>query len=334
MSRDTFRSKCLLALVAMLASELCAQAEIVTISRGSGPLYLVSHVMERRNLVEAQARALGLADLAVVWREVPRQIEQTTELLADRVQIVNNGIGQLLYLHDRTGGRIKGIIATANHSVTLVTRDPKIRGLQDYGPGDRIAVSLVGASVHSLFLQMAAEQQFGAGGWNRLESLEAQMGQAEAFIALKSPGHDVRSHAASAPFDAMELAEIPGARRIIGTSDLPGNPRASVQFTTKQEYADAHPIVVAAVRNATMDAIRLIRSDLEAAVADYLANSNSKTDPKKLVALLDQESVEFSPAPKSVMLYARFLLRTGRLAKIRESWKDYFLDLPAGVNGD
>lgn len=308
--------------------------QTVAISRGNGFVYLVSYVMERRGLLEARAKEIGLNDLTIVWRETPRQTEQTDELLAGRVQIVNNGVGQLIFLNDRSGGRIRGIVATANHSIALVTRDPRIQKLGDYTPADRIAVPWIGGSAHSVFLEMAAANTFGAQNWDQLSVNLAQLAGTEAYIAMQSPGHEIRSHAASSPYDALELSNVPGARQILASADLPGNPRGLLQFATTQDFAEAHPRIVEALRLATMDAVETIRKAPEQAIADYLALSRIPANAGQLLSILKTDAIEFSASPRSFMLYARHLKQTGRIKNLHASWRDYFLPLPADFPGD
>ena len=220
----------ILGLAGVCASSFAQTPNSITISRASGLIYLTSYVMEQRHLVEKHAALLGLPDLTINWRNVTQAGGQTDEFLSGRVEIANGGIGALLLLWDKTGGKTKAIVATVNHSVSLVTRDPKINALRDYETTDRIAVPTIGVSAHAIFLEMAAMQAFGKDQWARLNLNEVQMGQPTAFAAMTAPSHQVKSHAASPPFDALELAAIPEARVITTTADLPGNPRATLQF--------------------------------------------------------------------------------------------------------
>ena len=322
--------------IACLCAPSFAQApHSITISRASGLIYLTSYVMEQRHLVEKHAALLGLPDLTINWRNVTQAGGQTDEFLSGRVEIANGGIGALLLLWDRTGGRTKAIVATVNHSVSLVTRDPKIRSLRDYETADRIAVPTIGVSAHAMFLEMAAMQTFGKDQWARLNLNEVQMGQPTAFAAMTAPSHQVKSHAASPPFDALELAAIPEARIITTTADLPGNPRATLQFFTTTAFAEANPKIIAAIKAANIEAIDAIASDPLAAANDYREITKDKKPAEELVQLLKKpDAIEYTPSPRSTMRIAEHMFQTGKIKTMPASWKDFYLPSSGDLNGD
>ena len=66
------------------------------------------------------------------------------------------GTGNLLLLWDRTRGGVKGIVATSAQPMTLISRDPNIKSLKDFGPNDKIAVPTVKVSTQAIVLQIAA----------------------------------------------------------------------------------------------------------------------------------------------------------------------------------
>ena len=112
----------------------------IVITRQPGILYLPSHVMEKQQLIEKEAAKLGVPNLKVTWASLSGGGAQTDALLSGNVDIVNTGVGNLLLLWDRTKGGVKGIVANSALPLTLVTRNPNLRTLNDYGPNDRIAV--------------------------------------------------------------------------------------------------------------------------------------------------------------------------------------------------
>src|SRR3954451_18186514 len=114
------------------------QKSEISITRQPGILYLPSHVMEKQMLIEKQAEKLGVPNLKVEWRVLTGGGVQTDALLSGSVDVVNTGVGNLLLLWDRTKGGVKGIVANSALPLALITRNPNIKTLKDYGPDDKI----------------------------------------------------------------------------------------------------------------------------------------------------------------------------------------------------
>ena len=112
---------------------MAQQKTEISITRQPGILYMPSHVMEKQKLIEKHAARLGVPGLTVKWVTFSGGGAQTDALLSGSVDMVNTGIGNLLLLWDRTKGGVKGIVATSAQPLTLITRDPKIKSLKDFG---------------------------------------------------------------------------------------------------------------------------------------------------------------------------------------------------------
>src|SRR3954465_1957897 len=135
-----------LAVFGLLASSPAAQAQQkneIAVSRQPGILYLPTHIIEKQKLIEKHAAELGLPGITTKWITFSGGGAQTDALLSGGVDIVNTGTGNLLLLWDRTRGKVKGIVATSALPLALITHDPKIKSLKDFGPDDKIAVPTV-----------------------------------------------------------------------------------------------------------------------------------------------------------------------------------------------
>jgi NitT/TauT family transport system substrate-binding protein len=84
--------------------------------------------------------------------------------------------------------------ASAGNFVTLVTRNPALKTVGDFGPGDRIAVPSVKQGPHSILLGIALEQQFGPGSWNKRDFIQVRMGHNDGALAVLTPSSQVNSH--------------------------------------------------------------------------------------------------------------------------------------------
>ncbi len=307
---------------------------VIRLARIQGVNFLPMQVMQRRKLVEKHAARLGIPDATAEWFDFAGGGNATDAMLAGNIDVVNAGPGNLLLLWDRTKGGVKGIASNSALPAALVTRDARIRRIEDYGPQDRIAVPTVLVSTPAILIQMACEQAFGADQWKRLDANTVQMGHPDALIALKSPTHEVRSHFGSPPFIGRELQEVPGAHVVTTASDILGSPLCTAVLFGLTSYVRQQPGLIAALLAASAEAVATIKDDPAAAARDYLEVSGLRMDEAELVALLRQPEMVFDTKPQGTFKFAQFLHRTKTLRTRPESWTDYFIAEAAGLGGD
>ncbi|GGH09816.1 ABC transporter substrate-binding protein [Alsobacter metallidurans] len=313
-----------------------AQAKTeLTISRQPGILYMPLHVIEKNQLIEKHAEALGIKGAALKWLSFSNGGAQQDALISGNVDIVNTGTGQLLLLNDRTKGGVKGIVASSASPLKFVSRDPRIKSLGDIGPGDRIAVPTVKISTQAILLQMAAAQMFGPDQWARFDANTVQLGHPDAYVALKNPTHEVRSHFGAPPYDYYELKEVPDAHQVTTSAEIIGGPLSQGQFFTTTKFADANPKWIEAVRKAAEEAKALIEGDLKAGVEAYKEINNDKTPTETLVDLMKQPGMaDFNLYPQGTMKFAAHLHKVGSLKAMPASWKDYYLPIAHDMPGN
>lgn len=306
----------------------------VRIARIQGINFLPTYLMQRRNLVEQQAARLGIPDARVEWIDFAGGGNATDALLAGVVDVVSAGPGNMLLLWDRTRGQVKGIVSHSALPAILVTRDPRLQTIRDYGPDDRIAVPTVLVSTQAILLQMAAAKAYGADQWRRLNTNAVQLGHGDAYGAMLNPKHEVRSHFASPPFITRELANVPGAHVVTSSLDILGSPLSTAILFTTTRYAEQQAALVKAVSAASADAITAIHAEPEQAARDYLAVSHDPMPPAELVALLRQPDMVFDAKPEGTLLFAAFLNQVGLLRTMPRSWTEYFLPDAAALGGN
>jgi NitT/TauT family transport system substrate-binding protein len=308
------------------AQDKQAAGKEITISRQPGILYMPLHVIEKHKLLEKHAARLGLPGTSVKWVSFANGGAQQDALIAGGVDLVNTGTGNLLLLWDRTRGGVKGIAASCALPLKLVSREPRIQSLKDFGPGDKIAVPTVKVSTQAILLQIAAGQMFGADQWARFDPMTVQMGHPDAFVAMKNASHEVRSHFGAPPFDFYALKEVAGAHLIIDSATIMGGPLTQGQFFTTTKFADANPAVIEALRAACVEAKAFIEGDLPAAVEAYREVNNDRTATETLLELLKGPGMqEWNLYPQGTMKFAEHLHRAGSLKRMPASWKDYYL---------
>ena len=313
---------------------LAQQKTEIALSRQPGIFYMPSHVIEKLKLIEKHAAALGVSGVTTKWITFSGGGAQTDAMLAGGVDILNTGTGNLLLLWDRTRGGVKGIVATSAQPMRLISRDPRIKSLKDFGPGDKIAVPTVKVSTQAIVLQIAAAEAFGADQWSKLDVNTAQLGHPDAYAALSNSQHEVRNHFSIPPFTFLEMKNVPGAHVVLSSPDVMGGPLSQAQFFTTTKFADANPKIVQAVRDATKEAQDLIRNDTRTAIEIYKEITGDKTSVEDLLAWLKEPGMmEWNLEPQGTMKFANHLFKTGTLKTQPKAWTDYYLPVAHDLKG-
>lgn len=306
----------------------------ISITRQPGILYLVSHVMETQRLIEKRAEADGLPGVTVAWRTFSGGGAQTDALLAGSVDIVNTGTGNLLLLWDRTKGRVKGIVTNSAQPVIMVSRDPRIKSLKDIQPTDKIAVPTVGVSTQAILLQMAAAKMYGDDQVHKFDANTVQLGHPDAMAAIANESHEVKSHFSAPPFQYLELKQ-PGVHEVVNSRDILGGELTQGTFFTTTQFAEANPTIIKVIREATAEAIDVIKKDPKTAIEAYKTVSGDKTSVDDLLAILNQpHMMEFRMDPQGTMKFAEHLHKIGTLKTMPKAWTDYYLPEAADLNGN
>ncbi len=144
-----------LSLATTLLASRPAQAEgEIRIAEQFGIVYLLLNVVRDQRLIEKHGQAEGL-QIKVDWTQLSGGAAVNDALLSGAIDIAGAGVGPLLTIWDRTRGRqnVKAVASLGNFPYYLLSNDPRVRSIADFGAGDRIAVPAVGVSVQSRFLQ-------------------------------------------------------------------------------------------------------------------------------------------------------------------------------------
>jgi len=306
----------------------------VKITRQPSIIYMPTYIMEAQGLIERQAAALGVPGLKLEWITFNGGGAATDALLADAVDMVNTGVGNMLLLWDRTRGRVKGIVATCAEPLVLISRDPRIQKLEDFGPNDRIAVPTVRVSTQAIIMQIAAVKIWGPKEAFRLDANTVQLGHPDAVAALLNPNGEIASHWSAPPFFAEELRRVPGAHVVTDSTTILGEPLSQAVLFTTTKFAEANPRVVQAAQDAVKQAVALIRTDTAEAVRLYRRGSGDTMSQADLMEFLKQPGMlDFFANPQGTMRFARHLFDTGVLKTEPKAWTDYFLPMAAGLDG-
>ncbi len=307
--------------LSVAAPPASAEVSEVRITHQPGLVYLPLMVMEQEKFVEKEAKKRGL-DLKVTWLTFNGGGPSVDALLSGSVDMVTSGATNLLLLWDKTNGGVKGVVAAGALPMLLVTRNPNVKTLRDFGPADKIAVPTVKVSTQAMVLQMAAMKAFGENDAHKLDPLTVSLGHPDALIALAG-GKDLDSHFSLPPYQEQEL-KLPGVHVVTSSLDVLGGPASNGVVFSTTRFHDANPKVMAAFAAAMDDAIALITKDKRTAADLYLRETKEKLTADQLVAMMSDPSFVYSAAPRATMKFADLMHRFGEIKSMPASWKDYF----------
>ena len=309
------------------------EVETLSIGRILGVNFLPTYIMESQNLIEKHAKTLGIDKLKVDWKTFSGGGGATDAMLSGSINVVDAGASNLLLLWDRTRGGVKGIVSHAALPAALISTDPKLKSLKDYGPSDKIALPTVGVSAQAILLQMQSAKVFGPSQWKKMDSNTVQMGHADAMVALSNPNGEVKSHFASPPFITRELKDLPGAHIVISLQEIVGSSvSTSVLFSTTK-FGNANPKLLQAIRMASEDAINFINKNPKQAAEAYTTITHDRTSIDDLTALISLPDMKYSIVPEGTMKFAEHLFRVGVIKTEPKAWTDYFLAVASDLSG-
>src|SRR5262249_34904651 len=104
--------------------------------------YLPAYVVYEETLIEKHAVRLGIPPPKVTISKLSSGPAANDALISGNVDIAMGGITVLLTLWDKTQGtmNVRGIATMVDSPIFLMTVDPHIKSLRNFGEGDRIAV--------------------------------------------------------------------------------------------------------------------------------------------------------------------------------------------------
>jgi NitT/TauT family transport system substrate-binding protein len=325
-----YRHKLAIALSGALALSIgAAQAEVseLKISKQPGLLFAPMILMEQHKLVEKHAAAAGVPQLKAEWVTLMSGGANNDALLSGSLHIVTSGVTNMLLLWGKTNGDVKAIIGVAGLPFKLVTRNPNIKTIKDYGPNDRIAVPTVRQSIQAITLGIALQKAYSDEKANeKLVPNQVQMGHPDALTALLNPSHEVASHFGSSPFQEIALKN-PGIHTVLESRDaLGGDCHVALAYGTTKFYQE-NPKTLQAFLAAYNEAVGMIKKDTKAAAETYLSAVKERATVEEVMALFTQPGAIYQAEPVRTMVYAEYMARVGFIKPMPKSWKDYFFPL-------
>ena len=324
-------------LAASLLFGTAARAEVpeVRFAQQFSMGYLQFNVMKHQDLLQKHAAALGIPEVKISYVTFNGPDMMNDALLSGAVDVASGGVPGLLTIWAKTRGtaqEVRGISAMSQQVVLLTSKDPNIRSIRDFKPGDRIAVPAVKVSAQAVMLQMAAAKEWGDAAFDKLDALTFSMSPPDATASLLSGGTDFLSAFTVPPVQNMQLRD-PAIHIVLSSEDVVGPSSGGMAWASKR-FHDANPKLYQAMINAMQEASAFIAAHPRETAEYYAADAKGKIDIELLVSLITDPRYKYVLVPRSMTKWSDFMFRMGRIKSKPDSWKDLFWPEIHGLDGN
>ena len=311
-----------------------AQSSTLRIQRPLDLVALPLLVMEHEHMIERVAEAMGVGTLTVAW-SIPGETPALEALAAGENDLVAADLTPFLIAAGATEGTpaaVRAVAALATRPYVLVTRNPAVHTIRDFGSADRIAVPAVKVSGPAVLLQMAAALEWGIEHHDRLDRLTVARPDAAAAAMLLSGKGDIDAHFSRTPYADDELAD-PAISRVMDSFDIAGPHSAALLVATKR-LCDAGPTLCAAILSALQEADDFIKGSPGAAAEIFAAIVKDRDIPlEDLADMIGDPDLAYTAAPAGVVRFGDFMHRTGRLPRPAAAWQELFIPEAKDLKG-
>jgi NitT/TauT family transport system substrate-binding protein len=336
MEEDTMhRPFCRAALVGLLllwnlaaVAPASAESDQVRIVMPYGLGYLPTYVAVDRGLMEKYARAAGLGDIKVTLLHMASGPASSDLLLAGDADLAMGGFGPAFILWDKTrgAGKVRVVTPQSGSPIWLLTNDPRIKGIRDFGPNDRIAVSAIKVTAQALALQMAAAKEWGWDQRFRLDPNMVSMSNPDGMAMLLSGAGPIRTQAAIIPFSVEEMES--GKVHMVMNSEDYLEPDSSISVVyAGAGFHDGSPKLYAATAAAYEEAFDFIHQHPHEAAEIFVAREPQKRELAWIEAMIvNPKLILYSSTPRGLQKHADFMFAAGTLKNKPERWQDLVWD--------
>jgi NitT/TauT family transport system substrate-binding protein len=238
----------------------------------------------------------------------------------------------LIWDRTRNGIGVKAVSAMVASNIWLMTRKPELKSLRDLTDKDRIALPSVKTSAQALFLWTAAEKEFGAGHWGKLDYLTVSLPHPDAMAAVLNPNGEITVHAATSPY--ADLERKAGLHAITDLYAVAGGVVTGLNFVSTEQFRKENPITYDAVVAAFNEGIAWINADKRRAAQFYLEISKEKMSLEDLTEILMAPDYVFGQTPHGVGEAMNMMYKSGTIKTKAQSWKDMYFPETQQLAGD
>jgi NitT/TauT family transport system substrate-binding protein len=310
----------LLLLGMILAPSAKAESNQVRIVMPYGLGYLPTYVAVDRGLIEKHAKAAGLGDIKVSIRHMASGPGEG--------DLAMGGFGPAFVLWDKTRGpgKVRIVTPLSGSPIWVLSNDPRIQSIRDFGPNDRIAVSAIKVTAQALALEMAAAKEWGWDERFRLDPNMVSMSNPDGMAMLLSGAGEIRTQAAIIPFMVEEMES--GKVHMVMNSEDYLEPGSSISVLyANATFHDGSPKLYAATAAAFEEAFDFIHQHPHESAQIFVANEPQKRELSWIEAMIiDPKVMRYSSTPRGLKKHADFMQSAGILKTKPESWKDLVWD--------
>jgi NitT/TauT family transport system substrate-binding protein len=324
----------LLLLSSLAATGSRAEVSEITVAQQYGVSFLPLMVMEKLDLAGKQAEKAGLKGLKVNWVKVAGPSVMNEGLISGTMHFAAQGAPSLITLWDKTRGAIRGVSAMTTYPLYLVTRNPNIHNVKDFGEKDKIAVPSIKISTQAIMLQMAAAEAFGEKEYGRLDQFTVSLAHPDALLAFMNGTAGVNTHFSTSPFYEQEI-KVPGAHLITTSYDILGGPATALVLTASAKFREDNPKAYRAFYDALSEAIDIVNKDKRAAAALYLdVAKDTKNTVDSILQVISDKDYAYTLKPQKVFKTAQFMAKIGSIKHAPASVEDMFFPEVSDQKGD
>lgn len=306
-----------------------AEANQVRIASTFGLAQLPGRIAYEMKFIENRAKERGM-DITVTYQNVSSGNVVSDLLLSGNADIGVGGNVPVFNLWDKTTGaqKVRGIMAFSQANMFLLSADPRIKSIRDFGDKDRIAMTDVKGTTYSMLLQMLAAKEFGWDQRAKLDNLAVGMSNNDAMISLTKGAGEVKSHMTILPHSTMELASGK-AHIVLNSKDLLGTAYTTVAAFTTEKFHQDNPKLYEAVVAGLLDAINYINTNTKDAAELYMKREpfiGTADDLLKMMKGETADELKYTAVPNSTKAFMDFMFKSGTLRKTPDSWKDVWFE--------
>ena len=318
----------------LVAGSARAEMAEIAVAKQYGVSVLPLMVMERQNLADKHAKALGLPGLAVQFRSVAGPSVLNDGLISGALQFGAGGAPSMITLWDKTRGAIRGASAITTYPLYLISRNPAVKTPGDFSDADKIAVPSVKISTQAIMLQMLAAGLYGDANHTHFDKWTVSLSHPDATQAIISGTAGVNAHFTSAPFYAQEM-KVPGTHLVTTNYDILGGPATALVLMTSQKFHDANPKTYRAFTEGLGEAIDWINADKRRAATLYLEMAgDTKNSVDDILQVIEDKDYEFTLKPAKVLKTAQFMAKVGSIKQAPANVEALFFPGSAALQGD
>lgn len=310
-----------------------AEAAALRVAKQFGIAYMQFMVMEDQRMIERQAKAAGLGDVAVEFNQFRSSDVMNDALLSGSVDFVSLGIPGIITIWSKTKATPIEVKAATGLNVSplmLLVRDPAIRSLRDFKEGHKIAMPAVKVSMQAIMLQMAAAREFGEAKFDALDHLTVSMAHPDATAAMLGGPNEIVANFSSAPFQYRQMKN-PNIRRILTSTELFDEPLSFNVIATTSKFRRDNPKLYAAFLAALKEATDFINADKRRAAEIYLKVSKERTPVEEIVEVLADPAIQYTTRVGGIQAFVSFMTKVGTLKNPPPDWRDMFF--PEALGG-